>query len=243
MKIHNRIICMGLAMGALLLAGCGAAKVPDVVEETSLVIDKNGIVTAHFVDVLDREYYDPANLRKMAQEELAAYNTANQTGSVAPAMLEQVAELERGDGSVIVSFAFNGADVYADYTGNTLFYGTIAEAKAAGYDFATLGEKLYDSGKKKSIGATELTSTEMAGRHVVIWAEDSVPDAEAAGQESGQRSGTRIYCPYKVAYISGNAEILSDGSVSAGGTANDGETAGAAGTVSERHPVVIVLNK
>lgn len=212
--IHIRKIWVGLALGAVMLAGCGVAKVPDTIVETSLVIDRDGSVTSHFVGVFDKAYYDLNGLRKMAQEEVAAYNTAGQKGNDAPVVLDQVAEIPESGDSVIASYVFDSARTYENYTGNLLFYGTLGDALEDGFNLAGLGQRLYDVKGSDSIGSKELISAKMAGKHVVILAE-----------------GTRVYCPYKIAYLSETASVMEDGSVST------------TGVLPEDYPVIIVLSK
>lgn len=213
-ELHNRKQIAGWMLCLLVLAGCGAAKVPDVVEDASLIIDRDGGITSYIAGVFDRDYYDIDELKKMVQEEVAAYNTANQTGESALVMLEGVQVPEGGGQSVLVSYSYDSAATYQDYTGNLLFYGTLEEAKKAGWQFEELNQMLYDTGKKKSIVSRELSTADIAKKHVILLAE-----------------GTRVYCPYKVAYISENAQALEDGSITT------------AGVLPEEYPVIIVLDK
>lgn len=235
-ELHNRKQIAGWMLCLLVLAGCGVAKIPDTVTEASLIIGSDGRVTSYIVGVLDRDYYDINGLKKMAQEEVAAYNTAKQTGETPLVVLKGVEELAEpahegkagfpgegaenagklmGDGQfVLVSSSYDSAATYQDYTGSLLFYGTVEEAEKAGYQFEKLNQMLYDTKGKKSIVSKELGAANMAKKHVVLLAE-----------------GTRVYCPYKVAYISESAEALEDGSI------------GTADVLPEEYPVIIVLDK
>lgn len=197
---------------ALTFAGCGAAKVPETVEVTSLVIDKEGTVTSHTVGVFDRQFHSLDRLRKMAQEEVAAYNTANQTGEVAPVTLERVESLSENDGSVIVTYLFDGARTYEEYIGSSFFYGTVEEAEQDGYHFDKMNQVLYDTKGDKSIVSADISN--MAKKHVIILSEQ-----------------TRVYAPYKVAYISESAKAMEDGSIDT------------AGVSEEEYPVIIMLDK
>lgn len=213
-KLHNRKQIAGWMLCLLIFAGCGAAKIPDTVSDTSLIIDKDGGITSYIAGVLDRDYYDLNDLKKMAQEEVAAYNTANQTGERALVVLKDVQVPEAGGQSVLVSYSYDSADTYQDYTGNLFFYGTVDEAGKAGWQFEELNQMLYDTKGKKSIVSKELSAANMAKKHVILLAE-----------------GTRVYCPYKVAYISESAEALDDGSIAT------------AGVLPAEYPVIIVLDK
>lgn len=185
----------GLLLGAILLSGCGAAKVPDTIERASLIIEKEGAVLSYTVGVFDRDYYKLHDLQAMAQEEASAYNTAHQTGTGIPVQVSQVTALENG-GMVVVGMRYINQDVYRDYNKNTFFYGTVGEAKADGYDFDSMNQVLYDAAGSKSIVSAELAGEGLAGRHLAIVAENA-----------------SIYCPYKVEYVSEDARVLEDGSV------------------------------
>ncbi len=192
--LHNGKVMAGLMLCVFMTAGCGVAKVPDNVEANSLIIDKEGAVTVHIVDVFDKDYYNLEGLRKMAQSEASSYNTANQTGSETPVKLERVEALPGGDNAVVVTYVYDGAETYADYSGNAFFYGTVAEAQQAGYDFGKISQVLYDTKGKNSIVSSKLD--EMSKKHVVLLEEK-----------------TRVYCPYKVAYTSEAAKVMEDGSI------------------------------
>lgn len=210
--LHNRKVMVCFMVCALMLAGCGAAKVPETVEVTSLVIDKEGAVTSHIVGVFDRQFHSVDKLKKMAQEEVAAYNTANQTGNVSPVTLERVESLAGNDGSVIVTYLFDGAQTYEKYNGNSFFYGTVEEAEKDGYHFDKMNQVLYDTKGDKSIVSSNISS--MTKKHVIILSEQ-----------------TRVYAPYKVAYISESAKTMEDGSIDTTGVSE------------EEYPVIIVLDK
>lgn len=210
--LHNRKVMVCFVVCTLMLAGCGAAKAPETVEDTSLVIDKKGAVTSHVVGVFDRQFHSLDRLRKMAQEEVAAYNTANQTGEATPVTLERVEALAGKEGSVIVTFLYDGARTYEEYSGNSLFYGTVEEAEQDGYHFDKMNQVLYDTKGDKSIVSADIG--DMSQKHVIILAEP-----------------TKVYAPYKVAYISESARTLEDGSIDT------------TGVEAKEYPVIIMLDK
>lgn len=210
--VHNRKWLAGLILGTMLVTGCGAPKVPDTVEQTSLIIEKEGAITAHMVDVFDKAHYDINELREMASAEVAAYNTANQTGATALVSMDKVESLQGS--KVLVTYKYQNAKAYEDYNNSTMFYGTVAEAKAAGYDFGSLNQVLFSAKGDGSMVSAELDSSKMAERHVVLLAEK-----------------TAVYCPAKVAYASESAVLKEDGSVDT------------TAMLPEEFPVIIVLEK
>lgn len=212
--IHNRNRIAGLMLCMAVFAGCGAAKVPDTVTDTSLIIDKSGSVVSHIVEAFDRDYYDLNDLRKMAQEELADYNTTHQKGEHALVSLERVEALSDAGNSVVVTYSYDSAATYEAYTGNLLFYGTVDEAMKAGYDFETLNRPLFDAKGAKRMESKELQESGMSGKHVVLMGE-----------------AAKVYCPYRVSCVSGGAVVSQDGSIDT------------AGVSLQEYPVIIVLDK
>ena len=62
----------------LSLTGCGkAAKLPETVENTSLVVEKNGKVVSYLVNTFDKDFYSLDGLTQMVQEEAEEFNAAH----------------------------------------------------------------------------------------------------------------------------------------------------------------------
>jgi len=212
MAIHNRRWMAGLLISMAMLAGCGAPKVPDSVEQTSLIIDAKGGVVSHMVDVFDKGHYDIDELRNMANKEVADYNTANQAGTAVPVTMTSVEAI--GGNKVRVTYTYNHVEDYTKYNESLLFYGTVQEAEASGYDFAALNQVLFNAKTDGSIVSSELEDSKMAEKHVVLLEEK-----------------THVYCPYKVAYASESAIINDDGSVDT------------TAMLPEEFPAIILLDK
>lgn len=210
--LHNRKQMVALALGVVLLAGCKEPKVPDTVEQTSLVLDREGRIVSHMVDVFDKSHYNISELREMAEAEVAAYNKAYQT-ETEPSVVVESAESEDGE-KVHVVYSYDSAKTYGTYNGVVMFYGTVAQAEAEGYDFGDLNQVLYDAKGNKSMVSSRLSEKAFSKKHVVLIAEE-----------------TLVYCPYKVSYASENAYIREDGSVDT------------AAVSAEEYPVIILLDK
>lgn len=213
-RIHRQFLMAGLVTAAALLTACGAAKVPDKIENSSLIIREDGSVTAYVVDLFDKDYYDIDELARMAREEVAAYNTEHSDGEQEAIQLGEVERLSENGDAVIVSMEYDGAESYKAYNGKLLFYGTVAQARQEGFDFSKLNQVLYNPKRDKSMVSSDLTGDEFAKKHVILLDEQ-----------------TRVYAPLKVAYMSENAKALEDGSIDT------------AGISEEEYPVIIVLDK
>lgn len=177
----------------LALGGCGSAKVPSTVDTTSIVVNGDGTVTSYVVDIFDKDYYSVDELQTMAAEEVAEYNDANATVDTASApaiSLEKVELLEDTD-KVMVLHQYNSVESYADFNDSVLFYGTIGQAMANGYDLDV--DLIKVNGTDVMDSATLKTNSQ---KNILITDENAF-----------------IYCPKKVAYVSHEAVINEDGSV------------------------------
>lgn len=184
-------VCM---LAAFMLVGCGQAKVPEIVNVTSIAVTEEGTVTSYLVDVFDKDYYNISDLASMATEEVAEYNTAHQTGETTPVTLDKVEALADGSGKVVVTHTYDSADTFTDYNeGSVLFYGTVADAVKEGYDL----DVVLNSVKDDAI-YIESQILQEQDRYVLITDEKAV-----------------LYAPKKVTHISENAVYREDGSVDA----------------------------
>lgn len=177
-----------LALCIMLLAGCGEAKMPEVVDTPSVLIGKEGEVTVWQVGVFDKADYILSELQTMAVEEAGQFNSARQ--STAAVAVEKVEALEDGSGKVVVVYRFDGWESCADFTEEAMFFGTVNEAALRGFDMDVAMKSIKDgtpySGGLQQAGDKQLVITDMKAN---------------------------IYCPGKVAYISDGAQVNEDGSI------------------------------
>lgn len=191
-KYRIKGVCACMA-AVFVLAGCGAAKVPEVVDVTSIAISEEGAVTSYLVDSFDKEYYSISDLTAMAVEEAAEYNTENQTGETIPLTVEKVEALTDGSDKVVVTHKYDSTDTFMDYNESVLFYGTVSDAVNAGYKLEVILKNVKDNTLY-----TEAQILQNPDKYIVITDEKAV-----------------IYCPEKIAYVSENAVYNEDGSVDA----------------------------
>lgn len=133
------VLMMVLLLSTLLLAGCSeetAVYVP--VTENTIEVTEDGRLIGYIVEPFEKEYYDITELDTMVRSEIDEYNSAKQdlvteAGRV-PILVEKVMMAEDGSSKAVVALNFQNAAVYADYMEKEIFAGTVAEAKAAGYD-------------------------------------------------------------------------------------------------------------
>ncbi|MGN1148061.1 MAG: hypothetical protein ACI4TB_06535 [Lachnospiraceae bacterium] len=172
----------------ILLAGCGTTKTDTDV--TSLQIDKSGRITHTIVETFDKDFYTVDGLEAMIQEEINDYNASFQNGEV---LLESAALSETEAEKIVVTMQYSAGDVYSDFNGVELFFGTVAAARAAGYDMNVM---LVDStDASKTVKLTDLTGTDT--NHILI-----------------TNQNIQVGLPYKVLYVSEGVQLMDSKTVS-----------------------------
>lgn len=167
-------------------AGCSTGMGTE--EVTGIKIGRDGTVTATIVEAFDKEYYTEDGLSEMIQSEIAAYD-----GSGERVSLVEIREQE-DTGSIVVVMKYASAEDYAAFNEATLFYGTVAQAQAAGYTPDAALESA--SGKEESLKKEDFST--LAEKHVVIYSE-----------------AMQVTLPSKILYLSGGSRLTDAKSVEA----------------------------
>ncbi len=125
-------------LSSLFVTGCAKEPVYVPVTTNTIEVTEDGNVIGYMVESFDKEYYDIEELESMVRTELGEYNTASpelkEDAGRVPIEVDRVIMAEDGSKNVVVALNFQNTTVYADYMGKELFYGTVAEAIAAGYE-------------------------------------------------------------------------------------------------------------
>ena len=195
---QNRIkkfLAAGLS-GLLILSltGCGqAAKLPETVVNTSLVVEKDGKVTSYLVNTFDKEFYNLDGLTQMVEEEAEEFNAAHTEVTENPLTVKTVQALEGGSMVQVVQ-EFADTDSYAEYNEQELFYGTRVEALAEGIS--------VDLGLVSAADGTPAEEQKLdkalEKNHLII-----------------TNASAYISCPYPVLYLSEGVVMGEDGYVDA----------------------------
>ena len=133
----------------LLLTGCGSAT-----RETTLSLSKKGVLTQTIVEEWDQDYYNQSELEK--EMETAVEANAKVT----------MKSFRIKNKTATATLVYESAEAYADFNGVTCFWGTAAEAVAAGYSLA--GEYLDSNGNQ--VDLTTILNSEKP-YHVMILTE------------------------------------------------------------------------
>lgn len=176
------------------LSGCGkAAKLPDTVVNTSLVVDKDGRVTSYLVDTFDKDFYSLDGLKEMVQSEADAFNIAHTDAAEDPLVVKAVQSVGEG-ATVQVVEEFTDTKVYEEYTEKELFYGTRVEALADGI---SVNLDLVNAEDGTPADQEKLEKA-LEKNHLLI-----------------TNASAYIYCPYQVLYVSEGVVMGEDGYVDA----------------------------
>ena len=176
-----------------IFAGCGAAKVPDVIEKSTIAINKEGVVSAFIVDLFEKDYYDVNGLKNMAQQEADEYNRQFSLSGKVPVTVKDAAKVATDASSVVLTYEFDTAATYEAFMHARLYYDSLETA---------MRSRLLDTIKVYTLKDHQEKELDdlLDGRnyHVVI-AEERVI----------------YYCPEKVVYVSDGVVVEEDGSVNA----------------------------
>lgn len=175
-----------LCLCAVFLAGCGGAKVPEVVDTPTVSVGKEGEITLWQIGQFDKSYYELSELADMAQREAAAYNA--EQGKETAVTVEKTETLEGG--RVMVVYRFDGWESCTGFGEENLFYGTVKEAALNGFstDVAMVNAK---DGTPVDTGLLQETDKKLL-----------ITDMKA-----------NIYCDSRVVSISEGAGVNEDGSI------------------------------
>lgn len=192
---RNRLLAAVLSgLLVLSLAGCGqAAKLPAVVVNTSLVVEKDGKVISYLVNTFDKDFYSLDGLEKMVREEAEEFNAAHKDTGEDAMTVRSVQMLEAG-ATVQVVQEFDSTDSYAEYNEQDLFYGTRVEALAQG---RTVDLGLVNAADGTPADTDKLNKA-LEKNHLII-----------------TNASAYIYCPYEVLYVSEGVVMGEDGYVDA----------------------------
>ncbi len=145
LRRQRRILLLCLAVIAflfflLILRACGVFE--ERAAETTLTVNADGSITFEEIAAISDASAD--EVKAFIKDAIKTYNRENKGGRV------RLKRIHEKDGTIYVRSVYSDAKVYADFTGLTLFSGTIAEAQADGYDLSDIYASVKE-GKKGSV--------------------------------------------------------------------------------------------
>ena len=172
-----------LVLGCLasLICACGFG---EKVDTTTVFFDKDGEIQETIVEDFAQPYYDVEELKSDIQEEVSKYNAEVGTEEAVT-----LGDVELTDEKVIcVEMRFKTCGDYKAFNDRELFWGTVAEAYSAGYEFTTM----RDVGKEDVILSAK-DVLEKGDMHIVILEE-----------------AQQIVVPGEILYISDGVSVIEE---------------------------------
>ncbi len=155
---NNRIsLCIRLSVILMLLflSGCSGK---EELNETRIRILKKGQIENTIVEAFGMNYYDEAELRKMLEDSIRAYDgKAKEAGRIS------IKSIETENDMIFVSVLYKSWEDYASFNQVDFFYGSISDALSRGYDM-TMTLSSAEDGRR--VGLSELS--EEGGRILIV---------------------------------------------------------------------------
>ncbi len=164
---------------AVLMTACGTSS-PEV---TTIEIDKEGAVTSVIYEEFKEDYLSVDELKGMADSEIEAYNSEY----ISPRITLGEVELDEEGGFVKLSMTFKSAEDFSNFNEETVFYGTLEEARQSGYSISS--NLVNKGGDAPEDGYVD----EHSGNHIVITTDKA-----------------NFKTPYSIKYMSKGVLLLND---------------------------------
>ena len=123
-----------LLVGCFALSLCACGMLGGKVDTTTVSFEKNGEITETIVEDFSQPYYDVEELKGDITTKISEYNA--KAGDAEAVTLGDV-ELNE-EKTVFVDMHFKSATDYKAFNDKELFWGTVADAYGAGYEFTSM---------------------------------------------------------------------------------------------------------
>lgn len=179
--MRKNIIVLITVVLLVSLGACGSSGDDDYAEST-MVVAKRGRVSERLIENFDKDYYSLDELKGEFETSISQYND-NIGGEEI-----RLKKLELNGSLLTVDLEFTGPSDYENFTGESLFVGTVKDAYDNGYTMdVTL--KGVDDGDK--IGKVQIMG--LSDNNIIIMSEH-----------------VRVRTFDDIAYVSANVDVVSD---------------------------------
>ena len=171
-KSKIRLLIVATCLFFVFISGCGTVKY----DKTTLEFRRNGNVALHIVDSFDTSLYSFEELQALNEAEVNVYNSYGKDKvTIENCSLE--------NDIINIDICYGSDDSYYDMNNVVLFYGTVSEAKNAGYNLtgkvtSTQGEGVmsqstwYDMSSNRVAVVSEDIEVNMPGK--ILYAGEGV---------------------------------------------------------------------
>lgn len=165
-----------------LLGACGLAG--GKIDTTTVSFNKDGTIKETIVEDFSQPYYDMEELKSDISSEISAYNNA--TGDQEAVVLGDV-ELSE-DKQIHVEIEFKSYKDYKAFNEKELFWGTVADAYNAGFEFTSMRDVMQEG-----VVLSAADVLEKGDMHMVVLEE-----------------AQQLIVPGKIAYISDGVSVIEE---------------------------------
>ena len=179
MVIIKKKLTAAAVISFTILGLCACGK--ETARVSTVSVDKEGKVESVLYDAFDKDYYSLDELKNMAEEEISDYNSEYEN----PRITLSDAQVLEEEGVVKLTMQFESAQDYSYFNQVDMFYGTVEDARNAGYE---LNLNLVDD-KGDKIDPSIIDQN--PDRHIIITSDK-----------------TNIKTPYNIEYMSKGVNSL-----------------------------------
>ncbi len=177
-------IKMMLLVGGIAGLLCACSVFGGKVDTTTVSFDKDGGVTETIVEDFSQPYYDVEELKSDITSEVSAYNS-----KVGDEQAVTLGDVELGEDKVIrVEIHFKTCEDYKTFNEKELFWGTVADAYGAGYEFTSMRDV-----QQEGVVLSASDVLEKGDMHMIILEE-----------------AQQIIVPGKICYISDGVSVVEE---------------------------------
>ena len=180
MRKMKTLLTVGILSGLLCACGMFGGKV----DTTTVSFDKNGAVTETIIEDFSQPYYDVEELKGDISAEISGYNS--KSGDAEAIVLGEV-ELSE-DKQIRVEMKFKTYADYKAFNEKELFWGTVADAYGAGYEFTSMRDV-----NQEGVVLSAADVLEKGDMHIVVLEE-----------------AQQIIVPGKICYISDGVSLVEE---------------------------------
>lgn len=167
----------------IFLASCGEDKNDSSYDETTISVDKNGVITETIVSAFNKDYYSIDELTNEFNATITKYNASVDDNEAAV-----LKEITQKDGNVYVNLVFKDKDAYKEVQNEDFFFGTIGQAYDNGYRMDVTLKGVANGDKIERVQIMG-----MSDKHIIIFSEPC-----------------KIKTFRPITYVSANVELLGD---------------------------------
>ena len=179
--MRRKIIVLILSAALVVLAACSKSAGDDYAEST-MVVEKRGKISERLIENFDKDYYSLDELKGEFDSSISQYNDNIGSEEI------RLKNIELNGSKLTVELDFTGPSDYENFTGESLFVGTVKDAYDNGY---TMDVTLKGVAEGDKIGKVQIMG--LSDKNIIIMSEH-----------------VRVRTFDDIAYVSANVDVVGD---------------------------------